>query len=293
MSCLTHTLRFRSPSLEVQSLSCFSAKDTRGFDHEYEASKISIVRSGVFARVIRGQSLLADGTQALFVNRGDVHRFVHPLDGGDTCTVLVLSPSTMTELLWHFDRRATRFPVDQRSVSSHVWRLHHALLRAVHTDRPVERLTTEDLALELCAALVALAYGPSPFHLVRGRHAAARQRRIVEHVRLAVNAHLRCPPGLSDLAQAVDCSPFHLSRVFNAHVGMTLRSYVGRLRAAEGARRIMEGANEFTSIAQDLGYYDHSHFTNAFRGAWGVSPQQFRRDLGRATVSKRNRAELL
>ena len=44
------------------------------------------------------------------------------------------------------------------------------------------------------------------------------------------NASIASPPSLVALASALDCSPFHLSRVFRATTGLGLRQYLRRLR---------------------------------------------------------------
>jgi len=57
MSCYTHEPLFRCSFLEVKVLVCTSPVDTTGFDDAYDASRISIVRSGAFARIIDGAAL--------------------------------------------------------------------------------------------------------------------------------------------------------------------------------------------------------------------------------------------
>jgi AraC-like DNA-binding protein len=42
------------------------------------------------------------------------------------------------------------------------------------------------------------------------------------------------------------------------------------------AHRLATGARDLTGLAFELGYADHSHFTNAFRQEWGVPPSRFR-----------------
>jgi AraC-like DNA-binding protein len=275
--CFTHITRFRSPSIEVKSLECGSPADPVGFEHEYEASRISLVRSGVFGRVVRGASLLADSTQVLFVNRGDVHRFVHPVAGGDTCTVLEPSRATLAELHGQFSVSATRFPVDQVCTTRRVTRLHGSLVRALESCGEAGPLAIEELALQLCSEVVFAARHGRPVARRPPRAAVARrQRQIVEHVRLELFARLQSPPSLTELARTAGCSAFHLSRLFTAHVGMPLRSYLVRVRAGEAARRVMEGADDFAALALELGFYDHSHFTNAFVALWGVTPSVFR-----------------
>jgi AraC-like DNA-binding protein len=73
------------------------------------------------------------------------------------------------------------------------------------------------------------------------------------------------------------CSPFHLSRIFRLTTGLPLRQYVRRLRIVLAADRLRRGDDDLTSLALDLGFYDHSHFTNTFRREWGVPPSRIRR----------------
>lgn len=290
-----HSVLFESPAIAVKALLCRHPADIVGVDHQYEASGISLVRSGVFARVIGRASLLADSTQALFVNRGDIHRFVHPLQGGDSCTILEPSSATLEELLWHFDRTTTRFPIEQTDVPPTILHRHYALLQLLTRRSAGDQMAVEELSIGLCAVLVKHAFDRRQVRRPTGPDGvAARRRDIVEQVRLALNARLQCPPSLTELARTVQCSTFHLSRLFRAQAGMPIRSYVARLRATEAARWILDGATDLTSLALELGYYDHSHLTNAFRAVWGMPPSEFRRQRRgdaasrRASTSKRS-----
>lgn len=290
MSCFDHAVAFQSAAVQIKSLTCSSPCDPVGFDHEYEASRISLVRSGAFARVINGSLHLADSTQVLFVNRGDVHRFLHPIHGGDSCTVLEPSPATLSELHWHFAARAPRFPIHQGCSSHSLARAHDALLHLVAA-RDHGDLGIEEAALDLCGRLFVLAFHRrSPYRTGRRRTTERRQRQLAYDVGLILNLEFRRPPGLNDLADRVGCSAFHLSRVFRAQVGVSLRGYVGQQKAWEGARRIVQGDTDFASLALDLGYCDQSHFTNAFTKFWGMTPSGFRRRwraANRAISSKR------
>jgi AraC-like DNA-binding protein len=88
------------------------------------------------------------------------------------------------------------------------------------------------------------------------------------------------PPALEALSRALGCSPFHLSRTFHRVIGVPMRRYLGRIRARVAAERLAHGAGSLTTLALDLGYADHSHFTNAFRQEWGEPPSRFRAALG-------------
>ena len=58
--------------------------------------------------------------------------------------------------------------------------------------------------------------------------------------------------------------------------GISLRRYVTRLRTSMAAQRLANGERDLTELALDLGFSDHSHFTNTFRKECGISPSRFR-----------------
>lgn len=108
------------------------------------------------------------------------------------------------------------------------------------------------------------------------RDVSRRHLELVEEVKLAIHKNLEFLPSLGDLARSLGCSTFHLSRTFHRVAGLSLRRYVAQLRVRIAAQRLAAGALNLTELALDLGYADHSHFTNSFRKEWGLSPSRFR-----------------
>src|SRR5207237_1272545 len=82
---------------------------------------------------------------------------------------------------------------------------------------------------------------------------------------------------LSELARAVDCSPFHLSRIFRRRVGLPVYQYLLRLRLAVALDRIVEDGANLSALAFDLGFSSHSHLTTLFRRAFGVPPSMLKK----------------
>jgi AraC-like DNA-binding protein len=222
----------------------------------------------------------------LFFNAAQPYRFSHPLPGGDDCTILAVETCRALELVArHAPREAQRpeapFRLDYGLSSRRVARLHYELLALIRRrDSP---LALEDVLSELADESVRAAYGS---RAERGGGGAAspiaqrKRRERVEATKLAINERLESPPSLGELARSVDCSPFHLSRIFRQTAGVSLRRYTKRLRTRIAADRLALGERNLTSIALDLGYADHSHFTNAFRHEWGVPPSRFRALVG-------------
>lgn len=90
---------------------------------------------------------------------------------------------------------------------------------------------------------------------------------------------LRDPGGPAALAEETQYSPRHLSRLFRARCGVSPKGLTQVLRINAAARRIQAGPLPLTLLAQELGYFDQSHFIHAFRAVCGVTPGEYRAGL--------------
>jgi len=81
---------------------------------------------------------------------------------------------------------------------------------------------------------------------------------------------------LVNLADAVGCSPFHLSRVFREITGMTIPQYRRQLRVHDAVTSIAGGATDLASIAAAVGFADHSHMTRSIVAQFGTTPSRLR-----------------
>jgi AraC-like DNA-binding protein len=64
--------------------------------------------------------------------------------------------------------------------------------------------------------------------------------------------------------------------------GLPLYRYHLRLRLARALDLIAE-REDLSDLAQDLGFSSHSHFSAAFRQAYGISPSEFTKDFDSRT----------
>jgi AraC family transcriptional regulator len=69
----------------------------------------------------------------------------------------------------------------------------------------------------------------------------------------------------------------HLHRIFSAHEGQSLASYVRRTRLERAGRKLQLGAVDIAEVALAAGYDTHAAFSKAFKQQFGISPSQFRR----------------
>ena len=56
------------------------------------------------------------------------------------------------------------------------------------------------------------------------------------------------------------------------------------IRLALAAERILDGENDLSTLAIDLGFASHAHLTSAFRAAYGLPPSAWRGDAMRVSA---------
>jgi len=78
------------------------------------------------------------------------------------------------------------------------------------------------------------------------------------------------------LAAVVGFSVPHLHRLWRAHTGEKLGTYVRRMRLKRAALKLRMGAVDITEVALSAGYDTHAAFSRAFKQRYGLSPSQFR-----------------
>jgi AraC family transcriptional regulator len=80
---------------------------------------------------------------------------------------------------------------------------------------------------------------------------------------------------LAEIAAEVRGSPVYLTQIFQRVEGVPLYRYQLRLRLAR-ALDLLAQYDDLTRLSLDLGFSSHSHFSAAFREAYGRSPSEFR-----------------
>lgn len=83
---------------------------------------------------------------------------------------------------------------------------------------------------------------------------------------------------LADMARALGYSPTYCSMQFHRVTGMTLREYAMQRRLYRAAIAIRDTDTRLIDIALDCGYSSHEALTAAFRRAFCVTPEEFRKE---------------
>jgi len=158
------------------------------------------------------------------------------------------------------------------------------LFRLAAAAGPEDRLDVDEQVLWLFDAVVRATAVRTPSRAITARH-----RELAETAKAVLAQRCDQPLRLAVLAREIGSSPFHLCRVFRAVTGSTIHQHRHRLRLAAGLTRL-EDAGDLTSLALDLGYSSHSHFSDAFRRAYGVQPARLRQWLAAPGPARHVRA---
>ena len=91
-----------------------------------------------------------------------------------------------------------------------------------------------------------------------------------------LTANYAASVSLDELAKIACLSKYHLLRAFTKETGITPYCYLETLRI-DRAKELLKSGKSPAEVAQETGFSDQSHFTNAFKHMIGLTPGQFRR----------------
>jgi AraC-like DNA-binding protein len=227
---------------------------------------------GVYVRHVASVDSVAEANQVLFFNKDEEYRISHPVEGGDACLSFAVGEHWLDELVpkdqVHGDGpifKRQRLRIDARAQAL-VATLRHSLRRKV-----AETLEAETLTL----TLIRRALGTRTSHAAQGSRG---RQKLVDRAKLVLSSDPARRWTLTDIAAEVGVSPVYLTQVFQQVEGMPLYRYHLRLRLAR-ALDMLGRYDDLTSLSMDLGFSSHSHFTSAFRQAYGRTPAEFQRSV--------------
>jgi AraC family transcriptional regulator len=282
---IRHRVLLRSDELLVGDFRCHAPVAGTGAEELAEFHEIVFLRRGLFVRHFGRHRLVADANHVLFFGGDRPYRVSHPVAGGDEGLLLRLAAGDLADVVAEHDPGVRDRPHAPLASGQALSTPRAALLsRRLHVlagEEPHNALGLEEIAFDLAAEAVRSAYTDRPA-VAQARRSATRDahRETVAAVKILLARRLAERPTLHALAREVGVAPFHLARLFRAAVGLPIHRYLDRLRLRRALDRLAAGEQDLTQLALELGYADHSHFTNAFRREFGLPPSRVRREVG-------------
>jgi AraC-like DNA-binding protein len=105
--------------------------------------------------------------------------------------------------------------------------------------------------------------------------------RLIRRTKEFLDGAMSNPVRLGDIAREVGASPAYLTDLFRRVEGVSLHRYLTHLRLARALVELPHAEN-LSALALALGFSSHSHFSFAFRRAFGTTPSQFQKNVRRA-----------
>lgn len=291
-SFLSFRVLHDSPLIRVRDYHCCACRGGPAAEEQSDRNDIVLLRHGAFAKHFGRRSQTADVNHAVFFSQGSTYRVSHPADCGDRGTVFVPAPHILRDILRPLDpasadRPEPAFPFVLGPCDAGIFWRHHELVRRLESAPAdsLDPLWADVTALQLVADVLEAAFT---------RHGLARKRRRngtesdhadrTEAAKSYLAGRLGERLTLEEVARAVHTSPFHLARIFQQQTGVPIHRYLTQLRLRAALERLAQGADDLLMLALELGFSSHSHFTDAFRRAFGRTPSEVRRDASRRVL---------
>jgi AraC-like DNA-binding protein len=236
-------------------------------------------RTAVIIQHDNARAFVADPTIVTLYNRRQAYERRAVSADGDRCDWFAVSPELLRGALLGRDpaaaddERPIRFTHAPSDAATYL--AQRRLFLSVSEPGGAEPLDVEERVVWLLDCVLGQAYRDARVDAPPLPHAGdladAAKRWIAPrfHERLT----------LTRIARALSCSMFHLCRSFRRATGLTLQAYRDQVRLRTALERLESGERDLTRLALDLGYSSHSHFTAAFRAAFGVPPSAARKLL--------------
>ncbi len=103
-----------------------------------------------------------------------------------------------------------------------------------------------------------------------------RASKAMDYIKKHIKDNLSGDLSLTKLAEIVYFNPKYLSRLFKQVTGITLISYINDIKTEKAKELLKETNLKIHEIGAAIGYISAPYFTNFFKNATGMSPQDFR-----------------
>jgi len=211
-----------------------------------------------------GRSFLGGANHVVIVPVEREYEISHPIEG---IRSLIVFPGSPLIDLFAEPGAPPGGDTEVRAVSPQLRLTACRLLSAAR--KGVDPLAVDELSIDVCRAVLAAQKVASPAPLLGCGATLAKAKEFL-------HTHYRGAISLSDVAAAAGVTPVYLTQLFKRSLGLNLYQYVTALRLNESLFALLD-APDLTTLALDLGFSSHSHFTSVFRARFGTTPSCIRR----------------
>ncbi|MFD0714589.1 response regulator [Paenibacillus sp. GCM10027626] len=107
-------------------------------------------------------------------------------------------------------------------------------------------------------------------------HKRSTPARLVEKAKRFIDASYADPSlDLNAIAASLHINPSYLSRIFTKETGVSVVTYLTRIRMDKAKELLQEGCQNLTYLAEQIGFTDTQYFSKCFKKQFGLPPSRF------------------
>lgn len=233
--------------------------------HFHEGMAMGVVEAGAMRLYCNGKEHVAGAGSVVLINPGDVHAPQAVDNDGWRFRMLYVEPTLLAAWCGYLGQGRpvcfSRPVVDDPAA--------FAGLRQLHCEMEA---STDRLALESGFAVELGRIARFSEWSLRALSDAGSRR--IGRAKEYLHAHWRENVSITELAEAVELSPYHLVRAFHERVGIPPHAYLMQLRISH-CRELLRSGVSLAETAFLAGFVDQSHFTRHFKKFTGVTPGRY------------------
>ncbi|MEM7356007.1 MAG: AraC family transcriptional regulator [Acidobacteriota bacterium] len=218
------------------------------------------------------EPFVTDRTVATLYNPDDVYQRRARDPRGDRCWWLSVTEDELRGFLPCHHSAADLLPFPVAPCSDVAFLMQRLVVGWCQDPDRVRPERVEHTTRVIVRDLIATGRTAAMRHAKRAR---SRSSWLARRARAVLRQSYRTPLSLRQIADRAGCSPYHLSRVFRRETGASLHGYRTTLRLRTGVDELLARRGAINDIAFGLGFASHSHFTDAFRRAFSLTPSAF------------------
>ncbi len=223
--------------------------------------------------------VVADPNVVMFYNDRQVYSRGRLSEKGDLCDWFGFKSELIAQAVQPFDEYVSDHPQQPFQFPSgpsdpRTYLMQRSIVDTIVNKGVRDELFIEESVLTILKHVIYNSYhqqGVSP-HSTR----TATEKEVTDGVQKMLSIYFRNDLSLEQIARHFGYSAFHLCRIFRKHTGQTIHQYLKQIRLRTSLEYVTQANTDLTTLAMELGFSSHSHFTEAFRKTFGAPPSQLR-----------------
>lgn len=236
-------------------------------------------RTSVMITHAGGEPVVADPNVVMFYNDHQHYSRQALSEKGDLCEWFGFDDALVADAVRPFDPHVDDHPSNPFSFShgpsdAASYLMQRLVVNHILSNEPLDQLFIEETVLSTLKRALWNRFQQEGQLPQRVR--VSSEREIAQALQTILATHFEANLSLGQLSADLNYSAFHLCRVFHKHTGLSIHQYLKQLRLRTALEYLTQANADLSSLAVDLGFSSHSHFTEAFRRTFGSPPSALR-----------------